>query len=269
MQIKNLVSFPNAYTPHTYTGASVPQILTDATIFDDLKLPKYSLIDVLNKGNITTHWIGNQTPEKSYEVFMQQSTNQYLLDPLHSELNFQKKMDGDLLDQVKKLNYKDSKQFILIHLMGSHWYYENRYPQNFQEFKPVARSKYIPSNSNDEIINSYDNTLLYLDYFLNNLIQFVERQNANTMIIYLSDHGELLGENGHWLHAQEGKAVANPAFIIWYSDTFKTNYPEMVQAIHHNKNVVQKLDFFFPSILHLYNVNGIEYNKEKSIFINQ
>ena len=63
---KNIISFPNTYTPLTYTAISVPQILTNATLTDDYSQPKYSLIQILNHAKIQTNWIGNQTPEKSF-----------------------------------------------------------------------------------------------------------------------------------------------------------------------------------------------------------
>lgn len=265
---KNIISFPNTYTPLTYTAISVPQILTNATLTDDYNLPKFSLIDVLNHANIMTNWIGNQTPEKSYEKFIKQSNFNTILDPLHSELSFQKDYDEKLIPIFKE-KYKPYKnQFTIIHMMGSHWWYETRYPNSFRVFKPVIKSKHIPSNSNTEMINSYDNTIVYLDYFINETIKHVEKYNSNTLIIYLSDHGEILGEDGLWLHAQKSKESENPAMIIWYSDLFKEKHNKMISTLKSNNTQKINLDFFFHSIVNLYKIEGIEYNKEKSIFKN-
>lgn len=263
---KNIISFPKTYTPNTYTSASVPQILTDANIIDDFKNEKYSLIDVLNKSKIKTYWIGNQTPEKSYEIFMEQSNFKLLLDPLHSEFNFQKRLDGELLPEIKKHIVSENNQFILVHMMGSHWFYENRYSHEFNHFKPNALSKNISSNTNEEMINSYDNTILYLDYFMNDLIQFADNLKRNILIIYLSDHGELLGENGQWLHAQEGEASKNPGMFIWYSEQFQIKYPDKILKLEENKNKTLILDFFYPSVLDLYNIEKKESDKSKSVF---
>ncbi|MEK8181041.1 sulfatase-like hydrolase/transferase [Flavobacterium buctense] len=263
---KNIISFPNAYTPLTYTAISVPQILTNATLTDDYSRPKYSLIDILNHAHIQTNWIGNQTPEKSYEIFIEQSRFQKIIDPLHSELSFQKDYDDKMLPVFKTLFKPNQNQFTILHMMGSHWWYETRYPDAFRKFQPVIKSKHIPSNTSEEMINAYDNTILYLDYFINEVIQLVEKQNSNTLVIYLADHGELLGEDNLWLHAQTGKASENPAMIIWYSEGFKEKHPETVLKLKQKQNAKTDLDFFFHSILNLYQIEGIEYNKKKVIF---
>src|SRR5690606_10916601 len=120
---------------------------------------------------IPTIWIGNQTPEKSYLPFIENSTQRIFVDPTHSEFSFSKALDETMLPEFQKELKPNQSQFMLIHMMGSHWYYENRYPIEFQKFKPVIQSKYIPSNSAESMINSYDNTLVYLDYFIYKIIQ--------------------------------------------------------------------------------------------------
>lgn len=262
---KNIISFPNTYTPLTYTAVSVPQILTDATLTDDYSRPKYSLIDVLNRANIPTLWLGNQTPEKSYEVFIKQSKSHEIIDLFHSELSFKKAHDEALIPLFQKAFTPYRNQFTTLHMIGSHWWYETRYPDAFRLFQPVIKSKYIPSNSTLEMINSYDNTIVYLDYFLNKTIQQVEKYSSNTLIIYLSDHGELLGENNLWLHAQPGKESEHPAMLLWYSDTFEKKHHEWVSKLQLNKDKKINLDFFFPSILNLFKIEGIPYDKTKAL----
>lgn len=262
----NLISFPKTYTPLTYTAISVPQILSNATLTDDYSKPKYSLIDVLNKANIQTNWIGNQTPEKSYETFIQQSSFNTILDPLHSELSFQKSYDENLLPVFKTIFKPNQNQFTVLHMMGSHWWYETRYPDKYRIFKPVIKSKHVNSNSKEEMINSYDNTIVYIDFFINETIKHIENQNSNTILIYLSDHGEILGENNLWLHAQPEKASENPAMLIWYSEKFKQQNQTIISRLQSHKNKTIPLDFFFNSILELYKIDGIPYEKQKSIF---
>jgi len=262
----DIISFPNTYTPLTYTAISVPQILTDATLTDDYSKPKYSLIQVLNQAKIQTNWIGNQTPEKSYEIFINQSSFHQILDPFHSDLSFQKEYDEKLLPIFRKTFNPAINQFTTIHMIGSHWWYETRYPERFRIFKPVIKSKHTPSNSKEEMINSYDNTIVYLDYFINETIKEIEKTNSNTILIYLSDHGEILGENNLWLHAQKNKASENPALLIWCSAKFKKKYPNIISNLKSHQNKKIHLDFFFPSIIDLYKIDGIKYNKNKVIF---
>ncbi len=263
---KNIVSFSNAYTPLTYTAISVPQILTNASLTDNYSEPKYSLIDVLNYANIKTSWIGNQTSEKSFGIFINQSTIHKLLDPMHSESSFRKDYDEKLIPVFKSIYKPFENQFTTIHMMGSHWWYETRYPESFRYYRPIIKSKYVPSNTKEEMINSYDNTILYLDYFIDEVIKNVEKTNSNTLVIYLSDHGELLGENNLWLHAQNGKESENPAMIIWYSDIFEKEHSKMIENLKLNNSKKTDLDFFFPSIIDLYKIEGIKYNKSKVFY---
>lgn len=262
----NVISFANTYTPMTYTAESLPQLLTDAAFGDDYIQPKYSLIDVLNHARIPTTWIGNQTPEISYEVFINQCASQKILDPFHSELSFRKAYDEKLLPEFKKIFHPEQRQFSVLHMMGSHWWYETRYPDAFRKYKPVIKSKLVSANTPEEMINSYDNTILYLDYLLDKLIGEIEKTGGETLLIYLSDHGELLGEDNMWLHAQKGKGVSNPAMLVWYSDGFAQNHRQIVQKLQTMRQKKIDLDFVFPSIIGLYQIEGVGYNREKNIF---
>jgi glucan phosphoethanolaminetransferase (alkaline phosphatase superfamily) len=150
--------------------------------------------------------------------------------------------------------------------MGSHWWYETRYPDAFRKYKPVIKSKLISSNSRQEMVNSYDNTILYLDYFLDKTIGAIEQHDSETILIYLSDHGEMLGENNKWLHAQQGKAVSNPAMLIWYSERFAKNHPETVKNLAALRHQKIDLDFLFPSIVGLFGIEGIPYEADQNIF---
>ena len=85
-------------------------------------------------------------------------------------------------------------------------------------------------------------------------------------MIYISDHGEILGEDNQWLHAQNNKASTNPAMLIWYSDSFKTKYPLKTEVLIKNTNENNNTDLIFNSILHLLKVEGFPYNPNSSIF---
>jgi glucan phosphoethanolaminetransferase (alkaline phosphatase superfamily) len=69
------------------------------------------------------------------------------------------------------------------------------------------------------------------------------------LVIYLSDHGESLGEDGYWLHAAGAEETKYPACVIWYSDRFAQQYPDNIEALHANKNNRYRTDFLFHSIL--------------------
>ena len=84
--------------------------------------------------------------------------------------------------------------------------------------------------------------------------------------MYVSDHGEILGEDGKWLHAQESEVSKNPAMLIWYSDELLSAYPESVKALIENQHKRVSTDFFYHSVLDFFQVQNFDYDKGKSIF---
>ena len=267
--IKNLVSFTNVYTPLTYTGISVPQILSNKSILNKEDSSSFfSVYSILNKTDFNTSWIGNQTPEKSYSFFINENKNVELIDKFHDVFSFRKKLDEELLPFFESKFKSPTKKFITLHMIGSHWWYESRYPDKFRKFTPVIDSKHIPSLSKKQLINSYDNTILYLDDFLSKVISIIEKPDTKTVLIYLSDHGEILGENGKWLHAQNDDASKNPALIIWFSEAFKIAYPDKIENLKNNASKKITTDFFFHTILNLIELQNFNYDKSQSIFEN-
>jgi len=265
-QQKNLVSFQKVYTPLTYTAISVPQILTDKSINETKSRELVSLYSVLEKANFSTEWIGNQSLEKSYENIVNTNKSVTIIDKFHSVLSFKKQKDLNLLQYFSVDSLPENNKISTLHMIGSHWYYNSRINTDFEHFKPIVTSKYVGASTKEQLINSYDNTILYLDYFLNDLINKLEKSSKKTILIYLSDHGETLGEDGKWFHAQEHKASKNPAMLVWFSDNFEKSYPLKVDNMKLKKNDSITTDFLFHSILDLSNIQGFKYQKEQSIF---
>jgi glucan phosphoethanolaminetransferase (alkaline phosphatase superfamily) len=232
----NIISFTKLYTEHTYTGKSVPQILTNQNLGDPDQ-PLTSVFTVANKAEIETTWIGNQTLEESFAPITKTNNSILLVDKFKSDLSFNKELDEVMLQPLDSVIKTHNSQLITLHMIGSHWWYENRYSDRFRKFTPVIDSKYVPSQSSEQMINSYDNTILYLDYFLSEVIQKLKKKETPTVLVYVSDHGELLGEDGRWLHAQGGDALKNPAYLFWFSDSYIKKYGNEVEALSEIKEL--------------------------------
>ncbi len=263
----NIVSFKNIYTPHTYTGSSLPRIITDANVKSKALNPITSVFDVYKRCDYSTFWIGNQELERSYESIARTNNKVVLVDSLRSVLSFNKALDEELLKPlIHSFSESKSSSLHTVHMMGSHWWYENRYTQPYRVFKPVIESKHLPSLSEESIINSYDNTLVYLDSFLKNMIEIQDTLKEPTILIYISDHGEALGEKGRWLHAQDNDAAKNPAMLMWFSESFRLVHPDKVNAIYKNKNNHYSTDIIYHSLLDLIQVKNFEYDRSLSVF---
>ena len=262
----NVVSYKNIYTPLTYTAISVPQILSNISILEHPQIETYSMYSVLNKAGFNSEWIGNQSLEKSYESLVKTNKEVQIIDKFHSVLSFKKGKDLVLFDKFSFENLAAKNKISTLHMIGSHWYYNSRIDNRFKIFKPIVSSKYLGASTKEALINSYDNTLLYLDFFLDKLINELKKSKNETILIYLSDHGETLGEDGHWFHAQNNKPSQNPAMLVWYSEKFKKNNPMKTAHLISNKNDTISTDFLFHSILDLSEIKGFNFKKEKSIF---
>jgi glucan phosphoethanolaminetransferase (alkaline phosphatase superfamily) len=266
-QQKNVISFPKVYTPFTFTAQSVPQILTDISIKNVQKNSQAtSLYTVLNKASFYTEWIGNQSLEKSYKDIIYTNTSKTIIDQFHSFLSFKKEKDLALLNYFSLDDTLKDNKITSFHMIGSHWYYNSRIDSSFMRFKPVISSKHLGSSTKQVLINSYDNTILYLDTFLNKLIETLKTSSKKTILIYISDHGETLGEDGKWLHAQEHIASKNPAMLVWFSDNFEKSYPQKIEKMKAKRLDSITTGFLFHSVLDITEIQNFKFDKKQSVF---
>jgi lipid A ethanolaminephosphotransferase len=248
--LEGLITFPNISTTHTYTGASLPQILTDQG--QERKDQVYnSIYSVLNKAAFETFWVGNQTLEKSYAPVVATNDSVVLIDAFKSVFSFDKRKDNDLLTPLEHYLPSVSRSVVSLHMIGSHWWYEDRYTEAERRFTPVIDSKYIPSLTEEQLINSYDNTLVYLDGFLYQVVEKLKDFSGPSVMVYISDHGEQLGENGKWLHAQAGEAAKNPAYMIWFSQRYQERFPENVAYFREAAAEKTTTDRVYYDLLHI------------------
>lgn len=204
-ELQNTINFKNVSSCGTATAQSVPCMFSDLSR-SDFSLKKVEnrdgLIDVLNKVGINNLWFENDSGCKGV-------CNKALTittDPKDKEFCqngtcFDQKLLKDSKDIIDKLQVADT--FSVFHIIGSHGpkYYE-RYPKDFEKFTPTCQRADLQKCSTQEIINTYDNTILYTDFIVSEFINVLKNKTKdfNTILIYISDHGESLGENGLFLH---------------------------------------------------------------------
>ncbi|MDR1919506.1 MAG: phosphoethanolamine transferase [Tannerellaceae bacterium] len=261
----SVLSFPLIYTEQTYTIRSVPHLLTRADSTDySLAYKEKSFIHLLNACGFHTVWLANQEGAGTYTYFMNECDTVFRVNIGKSPYVFDKWVDGDLLPAFQQALQAEGKTFILLHTIGSHWWYNAHYPDAFERFQPVARSRILSSNSREEIINSYDNTVLYTDYFLHTLIDQLRERNA--ILIYQSDHGESLGEEGVWLHASETPYTHQAACFVWMSPTYKANHPLQYDNAVANRQKPYRSDYLFHSLIEASGLRSPYLNPSLSIF---
>ena len=142
-----------------------------------------------------------------------------------------------LIEEIEN-NEKD-KQLIVLHTSTSHGpkYFE-KYPEEFKVFTPVCTSVEISSDDKEGLINAYDNTILYTDYLVHSVIETLKQVTGKRCcMIFVSDHGESLGEDNVFMHGLPKdlapKQQFEIPFIVWENDSCtKTKELDRVEQFH-------------------------------------
>jgi len=205
LQQQNIVSFTNATSCGTLTAISVPCMfaVAPAKAFDvgNAKNTE-NLLDVLKHAGVNVLWRDNNSSSKGVA---DRVTYQDFRTPNNNPVCDVECRDIGMLAGLQ--DYVDAQAsgdiFIVLHQMGNHGpAYYKRYPENFERFTPACQTNELAECSIEEINNAYDNAILYTDYFLNEVIEFLKTNDDRfeTAMLYISDHGESLGEGGLFLH---------------------------------------------------------------------
>lgn len=274
---QDVISFQSVHSCGTATAVSVPCMFSQQGRHDYDKQRSYNqdnALDILQRAGVSLLWKENDGGDKEVakripKVQIDRSQdNQFcnggtcldmaLLQGLDSEINAM----------------KGNEKLVVMHLMGSHGpTYYLRYPKAQQKFLPDCQSSEIENCSTDQIVNTYDNTIVYTDYVVSQAIDKLKAlsNQYNTALLYLSDHGESLGENGLYLHGVP-YAVA-PDFqttvplILWMSDGFKKSKNIDESCLKKAaKNGDFSQDYVFSSLLGIMDVQTTAYDKNLDIY---
>ncbi len=169
--------------------------------------------------------------------------------------------------------HKGRDILIILHQMGNHGpEYFKRYPKEFERFKPTCMTNQLEECSKEEIINAYDNALLYTDYFLVKVINFLKQYDTTheTAMIYFSDHGESLGEKGLYLHGipymVAPETQTHIGALMWFGSEMSKDIN--IEKIKQNKDKKCSHDNLFHTLLAIFEVETELYKKEMDLLNN-
>jgi lipid A ethanolaminephosphotransferase len=269
-----VVNFPNMHACGTNTGVSVPCMFSPfgRSAYDEDKIRKHqSLLHVLERAGISTLWRDNQAGCKGVcdGLPMQDmgKSNDALL------CRGARCLDEILLDDfANQVRAEPGDRVVVLHQLGNHGpsYFE-RYPQTHRIFTPTCDTPNLGQCSREQILNSYDNALLYTDYFLARAIDTLkEMEDYDTAMIYVSDHGESLGEKGLYLHGVPYSIAPSEQtsvpMAMWFSRSFLHNRQIDLDCLHKRSKDYTDHDNLFPSVLGLLQVQTSLYDRERDIF---
>ncbi|AIL65628.1 Phosphoethanolamine transferase eptA [Rickettsiales bacterium Ac37b] len=270
-QISNLLSFQNVEACAAMTMDAVPCIMTRSTNQNrSLGRKETSFVSIMRKLGFNTLWLGSQGSSSFnrhyYEFGKEAEHHLYVEDFITNSAKPQ--FDVDLLPYLEKFVTNHGKKLIIFHSIGSHFHYDLRAPSNFQIFiprcKPDFKHKNLHNCSQEQIINSYDNSILYTDFFLSKIINLLEKKNA--LFFYISDHGESLGENGIYMHGNSNiKEQIHIPMFVFASENYIKNHPAYFNNMQSKLHSALNQDNIFHSILDCSFITSDIINKNLSI----
>ncbi len=260
-----LLVFSNVYASANLTNNVHPIILTRATVPDrNRSNEEKSIISLCKTAGFKTYLLSNQGEN---EMFLRQIALEADYNYIsNNDFKFDGKYDGLLLPQIDSiLNIKDKKKCLFLFTIGSHYKYNFRYPAQFEQFKPTVAKSYfnyeIVEKNKDLFINAYDNSVLYTDYFLHEIIQKAEQRDCKSAVFYISDHGENIFDSpgvnlGHGTLVPTGQELHVPMFI-WLSDSYLQKNDPVFSSLKNNTDKKINSANVFPAFA---NIAGIEYD---------
>ncbi|SCB89241.1 lipid A ethanolaminephosphotransferase [Kosakonia oryziphila] len=271
----NVIYFPNATSCGTATAVSVPCMFSGMTrehYDDQLAHHQEGLLDIIQRAGIQVMWNENDGGCKgACDRVPHQDVTQLNLPGYCIEGECQDEiLFHDLASYIDKLQ---GDGIIVLHTIGSHGpTYYNRYPAQFRKFTPTCDTNEIQSCSQQQLVNTYDNTILYIDYIVDKAIKLLQskQDRFTTSLVYLSDHGESLGENGVYLHGLPYSIAPETQkhipMLIWLSDDYQKRYGVDDQCLQKNaREKAVSQDNLFPTMLGILGVSTKEYRAADDI----
>ncbi|MFC5473041.1 phosphoethanolamine transferase [Paraherbaspirillum soli] len=261
-QEANLVSFSDVVTPVSATRLSVPVMISRKPALESLNagFSEKSFVTGYKEAGFKTYWISNQMSYGKFDtpvsVFANEAdVTEFLnLGGFTDTSNF----DNVLLSSLQKAMQDPApKKLIVLHTLGNHWNYSHRYPQEFDKWQPslfgIANPAYTNLANKPALNNSYDNSILYVDWFLSQVIAELKASNQLSAMMYFADHGQTLydGSCKVAFHGHNTQYEFHIPALMWYSDLYQQTYPEKVKQLIRHKRARMTTENVFHSLLDL------------------
>jgi lipid A ethanolaminephosphotransferase len=272
-----VVNFTETSSCGTATEVSLPCMFSPwgRHDYDEKKIRAHqSLLHVLDHAGIGVVWRDNQAGCKGVCDGL---PLQSVADSKDAEFcNGERCWDGILLKDLDgalaMARTRGGDKVLVLHMLGNHGpSYYDRYPPAFARFTPACQVPDLGRCSRQEIVNAYDNALSYTDHVLASAIgKLARRTDMDTALIYMSDHGESLGEKGLYLHgvpyAIAPREQTHVPMIMWFGDRFAQDEGLDVQCLRQRAAQPTSHDNLFPSVLGLMDVKTSVYDASRDLF---
>jgi lipid A ethanolaminephosphotransferase len=277
LQRESLVSLRNVSSCGTSTAASLPCMFSHLgrEAFESRSSNHESLLDVLQRAGLAVLWIDNQSGckgvcERVPTVYTTALKTSPWCDSgeCHDEIMLQ-----GLEERIAQLPAERRARgtVVVMHQMGSHGpAYHKRVPPAFKTFQPECTSNALQECQREQVVNAFDNTIVYTDHVLAETIGWLKRQKGPSAMVYLSDHGESLGENNLYLHGLPYRVAPEVQkrvpWITWLSPAFEKERQLHLRCLQDKVMEPLTHDHYFHSVLGLSGVQTQLYHRELDIY---
>lgn len=272
----NLVAFQDLITSVSATRLSVPVIISRKPAMQSLKdgFTEKSVLSAFREAGYKTFWLSNQISFGKFDtpvsVFAKEAD-------VVEFLNLGGFTDNSNHDDVlltpfeRALRDPAPKKLVVLHTLGSHWNYAQRYPARFDQWKPsllgVAKPVLTDGAIEPRLNNSYDNSILYTDWFLAQLVGRLAAGNAAAALMYVADHGQTLydGACRQVFHGHNNQHEFHVPAFAWYSDTYAVRFPDKVAQLRAHRAARLSTENVFHTLVDLGDIRYPDERLERSI----
>jgi glucan phosphoethanolaminetransferase (alkaline phosphatase superfamily) len=258
-RIAEVVSFTDTVSAWAWTRMSVPVILTRKSPQDSRAFfQEKSLIAAFREAGFKTYWLSTQSPlgphDSSIALHAREADYSRFLNP--TDYRGAGVHDGVLLGPLSDiLAQNEPRQLVVLHTLGSHFNYADRYPAGFDKFRPSQTGERAPSlhdsSQKEAMNNSYDNSIYYTDWLLSEIIERLRSTDSRATLLYVADHGENLFDgactkSGHGHSTEFDFRVAS---MWWNSPQYGRARPDSIALVRERRDAALSTSHIFHTML--------------------
>ncbi len=259
---EGLFIFKNVVAQSISTRQAVPSMLTDQPLIwpngEPNKNATNSIVSLASKSGYVTAWLSNQAAIGRFDgviaAYADEADTKAFLNP--SSFSAQGTYDEVLIPSLMRQIENNKKSFVVMHTLGSHFKFTHRYPNNFDYFEPKG-----------EELSEYKNSILYTDYFLENIITNLIKINKSIALIYVSDHGQGLPDKKCDISEMNRFTVDSyevPA-LVWLSEEYMRKNKEKINKLKENSETPYTNSAIFQTMIDL--ISEDFYESERQSFL--
>jgi len=272
----NLIRFDDVITPAGESRDSVPVIVSrkpGTTKPSDFH--ERSISAAFAEAGFETYWFSNQLAVGHFDSPIAVVAYDAAHVSFYSVADWGKAgtYDDVLLQPLRgAIGSSQKDMFIVLHTMGSHANYAHRYPAEFDVYKPslkeIVEPDYYDLSLRERVRNSYDNSILYTDHFIAQVIATLASTDAITTMWYVSDHGEDFASESCKL-AGHGNGTVNDfriPSVFWYSDAYANEFPSVLEQARAHSRMKMTTEDIFESMIDMAGLEFPGHDSTRSIF---